>query len=431
MTEGEKVLVVTYYWPPSGGAGVQRWLKFTKYLPEFGYDPIVFTPENPSFDLVDESLLKDVSPKVDVLKFPIWEPYQLFKKLTGTKEVKQGQILEEGKKSLVKRASIWLRGNLFVPDPRVFWVKPSVDYLAGIIESNGIKKIITTGPPHSVHLIGMKLKMKQPSLAWLADFRDPWTEWDIMRQFNIMPFRWKKHQKLEQQVLKVADAVLATGKTAAEDFKRLGARRVYAITNGYDEEDVSTLKAEKLDKFTLAHVGMVNEKRNPVNLFESLEELLVADELSDDVELQLTGILSPAVLQTLEQYPRLKKIVKLKDSIPHKEVHQVYATASLLLLFQTDTQEAHSQLPGKLFEYLAAKRPVLALGATDSDVAEILDKTSAGKMLAYQDKAAIKSFVLYEYKNWKSETPRWQFKDIEKFSRRELTKSLVDILNAH
>ena len=429
MTEGEKVLIITYYWPPSGGAGVQRWLKFTKYLPENGYDPIVFTPENPSFDLVDESLVKDVSPKVDVLKFPIWEPYQLFKKLTGTKEVKQGQILEEGKKSLVKQFSIWLRGNLFMPDPRVFWVKPSVNYLAGIIESNGIKKVITTGPPHSVHLIGLKLKMRHPSLTWLADFRDPWTEWDIMRQFSIMPFRWKKHQKLEQQVLKVSDAVLATGKTAAADFKRLGARRAYAITNGFDEADIPETKTSRSAKFTLAHVGMVNENRNPIRLFQALEELLSEGEITDQIAIEFTGILSPLVLEEIDKYPKVKKMVSLKDSVPHKEVSEVYAKSDVLLLFQTDSKEAHSQLPGKLFEYLAARKPVLALGAEESDVAEILRNTNAGKMMAYQDKAAIKAFIIEEYQAWKRQESNWKFENIDQFSRRKLTQELSSILS--
>ena len=141
------ILIVTYYWPPSGGAGVQRWLKFSKFLPEFGWRPIIFTPENPDFDLKDESLLKDINPEVEVLKFPIWEPYRIFKKLTGQKEIKQGQILESSKRSSLKSLAIWIRGNLFVPDPRVFWVKPSVNYLQGILETNGIKHIITTGPP--------------------------------------------------------------------------------------------------------------------------------------------------------------------------------------------------------------------------------------------------------------------------------------------
>src|SRR6185295_13357036 len=176
----KKVLIITYYWPPSGGSGVQRWLKFVKYMPQFGLAPFVFTPENPSFEVRDESLLRDVPSEAEIIHFPIWEPYRLFNTISavfGKKKISQVDQVATGKRSLFQKITSWIRGNLFIPDARKFWVKPSVTILYDLLKSNAINTIITTGPPHSLHLIGLMLKQQNPSLKWIADFRDPWSEW--------------------------------------------------------------------------------------------------------------------------------------------------------------------------------------------------------------------------------------------------------------
>lgn len=421
----KRILVITYYWPPSGGAGVQRWLKFTKYLPEFGWDPIVFTPENPDFELKDESLSNDVNDQIEVLKFPIWEPYKLFKRLSGNKSIKQGQILESGKRSVFKKMAIWVRGNLFVPDPRIFWVKPSVQYLESILQTNNIKHIITTGPPHSVHLIGKGLKLKNPSLTWIADFRDPWSQWDILKKMRISSFIWKKHLKLEESVLKMADSVLATGPTAAQEFRDLGARRVHSITNGYDRDDgPPSVKPIKGDKFVISHLGMLSESRNPEALWGALEGLCNQPEFYEAFELHLTGILSPEVLSTVNRYPKLITKLYLKESIPHSEVFKAYKESNILVLLQTKAKGATSQLPGKLFEYLSAKRPILALGARGNDISEILNSTKSGKSFDYNQSGELKRFITDEFSAWAANRSNWEFKNIEKFERKNLTKEL-------
>ncbi|MFY0593868.1 glycosyl transferase [Roseivirga sp.] len=427
----KRILVITYYWPPSGGAGVQRWLKFTKYLPEFGWDPIVFTPESPDFDLKDESLLSDVSDQIEILKFPIWEPYKIFKKVTGNKTIKQGQILEEGKTSLLKRMAIWLRGNLFVPDPRIYWVKPSVEYLSSIIQSNDIKHIITTGPPHSVHLIGKGLKLKNPTLTWVADFRDPWSGWDILKKMNISSFIWKKHLRLEESVLKMSDAVLATGPTAASEFRRLGARKVHYITNGFDQEDIKTEVAKSQNnKFVISHLGMLSVDRNPIALWGVLEKLCAQRDFHQAFELHLTGILSPEVLQTIRNHKLLSEKLIVKDSIPHREVFQSYLDSEVLLLLQTRTGQVNSQLPGKLFEYLSVKRPILAIGSKENDIASILNETRSGQSFNYGDKDRLRDFILKAYTAWKNEETHWNFKNTDKYERRNLTSELSSWLES-
>jgi len=428
----KRILVVTYYWPPSGGAGVQRWLKFTKYLPDFGWDPIVFTPENPDFDLKDESLLVDVNNDVEVLKFPIWEPYQIFKKLSGNKRIQQGQILETDKKSVFKRLAIWLRGNLFVPDPRIFWVKPSVDYLTSIIQSNDIKYMITTGPPHSVHLIGKGLKLKNPTLTWVADFRDPWSQWDILKKMKISSFIWKRHLKLEQSVLKMADSVLATGPTAAQEFRDLGARKVAFITNGFDAADTTDedLSTKRRSQFKVSHLGMLSQDRNPVVLWKVLEELCSLPAFYKVFELHLTGILSPEVVLSIKQYPRLSTKLVLSESIPHTGVFRSNRESDVLILLQTRAEGANSQLPGKLFEYLSAKRPVLALGAEGNDISNILDATKAGKSFGYAEKEEIAKFLVNEFTAWQEGQSNWTFKGVDVYERKHLTKQLDELLRS-
>lgn len=426
----KRILIITYYWPPSGGAGVQRWLKFTKYLPQFGWDPIVFTPESPEFDLKDKSLIKDVNPEIEVLKFPIWEPYRIFKKISGNKQLKQGQILES-QTGLLKNISIWLRGNIFVPDPKVFWVKPSAEYILSILESNEIKHIVTTGPPHSVHLIGKRLKLKNPALTWIADFRDPWSEWDILKKMRITPFVWKKHLKLEESVIKMADSVLATGPTAAEEFKKLGARRINYITNGFDSEDTPTELVEKAQsKFTISHLGMLNGDRNPTSLWNALEELCSETDFYDALELRLTGILSPEVVKTIEMLPKLNSKLKLNKSIPHEEVFKEYRASDLLILVQTEAEGGFSQLPGKLFEYTSSKRPIIAIGRQESDIAQILEETNSGQSFNYSDRNEIKSFLSQEFSAWQEKKSNWKFINVEKFERKNLTKELAEWLDS-
>jgi glycosyltransferase involved in cell wall biosynthesis len=232
----KKVLIITYYWPPSGGSGVQRWLKFVKYLVRAGWEPFVFTPENPSFTIEDKSLQSDVPESVEVIRFPIWEPYQLFfrvSSLFGKKRLQQTDFISTGKKSFFQSISSWVRGNLFIPDARMFWVKPSVNYLTNFIQRSNIDKVITTGPPHSVHLIGLRLKRKNPSLHWIADFRDPWSEWDLLDTLSLTLLARKRHQSLERQVLKNADRVITIAPYHVDRLQELSGRKVDLITNGF------------------------------------------------------------------------------------------------------------------------------------------------------------------------------------------------------
>ncbi|HPH47595.1 MAG TPA: glycosyl transferase, partial [Chryseolinea sp.] len=274
----KKVLIIAYYWPPSAGSGVQRWLKFVKYLPSFGWTPYVFTPENPSFAIQDQSLLNDIPKEAEVIRFPIWEPYDAFFKLSslfGSKKSAKPTDLVSGKnKSLFQNISTWIRGNFFIPDPRVFWVKPSVKFLHDFIRDNEIKTIITTGPPHSIHLIGLKLKQKNPSLKWLADFRDPWSEWGLLDSLNVGSIARKFHRKLELKVLQQANRVITITPFYMRQFEKLSDRKVTLLTNGYDEDDFKHLVIKRPNKFVIRHAGIINEKCDPKPFLTALEQTM-------------------------------------------------------------------------------------------------------------------------------------------------------------
>lgn len=425
----KKVLIITYYWPPSGGGGVQRWLKFVKYLPEFGWEPIVFTPENPDFDLKDESLVKDISTELEVLKFPIWEPYQLFKKLSGKKELKQGQVLEEVDRSVLKQIAIWIRGNWFIPDPRKFWVKPSVEYLNSMLISNGINTVITTGPPHSMHLIGLKLKEKNPELNWIADFRDPWSKWDILDKFRLSNKSRKKHQKLESEVFNNASKIITVSDTWKNEFEQIGAKKVEVITNGFDSSDIQPEPKTPKNKFRITHAGMLNDFRNPTVLWQALKDLVVDNNaFKKDLEIKLIGTLSEHINQELLSDTALRDAVVLINHVPHDEIFSEYSKASVLLLILNDSKNAKGHLPGKLFEYMAVGTSVLGIGDDNGDAAKVLLSTNSGKVISPSDKEGMKMELLQLYYNWKVEKPLIQ-ESIDKYERKNLTSKLAKLLD--
>lgn len=426
----KKVLIVTYYWPPSGGGGVQRWLKFSKYLPDFGWEPVIFTPENPDFEVKDESLLTDVRSDMEIIRFPIWEPYHIFRKLTGAGNLKQGQVLEKSKRSLISEISIWIRGNFFIPDPRIFWVKPSAKYLTDIQEFNHFEAVITTGPPHSMHLIGHKLK-KKTGIKWIADFRDPWSEWDILQKLRVSGPAMALHRKLERKVLKNADMVITVSESWSRGLKQLGASKVETITNGYDPDDFRQSKISKFpSEFRISHVGMINELRSSMGLKKALNDLCLEDTaFFSDLVLNFTGIISETFINRLGKDSVFAEKIKVGGYMPHEKVKDELSCSAVLLLLLNQSENARGHLPGKLFEYLASGNPILALGPIGSDAAKIIESTNSGYVCDPDDVEAIKNALLKLFWLYK-EGKTCQQKNIEVFSRKALTEKLVRVLNS-
>ena len=423
----KKVLIITYYWPPSGGAGVQRWLKFVKYLPKNGWDPIVYTTENGEYPVLDHQLAKEIPENVEVIKTPIWEPYSWYKKLSGRKKndnINSGFLSENKKKSkLIEHISVWIRGNWFIPDARKFWIKPSIKHLSNYLKNNKVEAIISSGPPHSMHLIALALKNKF-NLPWIADFRDPWTNIDYYQDLKLSKSSDLKHKRLEKKVLENANITLSVGKTLGEELRNLGAGNIKVIENGYDPDDFKR-KTKKLDnKFTLAHIGSFTPSRNHPILWNSLKELIEENnEFANDFQLKLIGKIDHSVKESIEKN-NLSKFVEYKSYIPHDQVIQEQASSHALLLLVNNTPNAKGIVTGKVFEYMASERPVLVIGPKDGDLAEIMNQSNAGIVCDYNEKEKLKKTILDLYSKKIELKP-----SIEKFSRPYLTKKLGQILN--
>ena len=423
----KKVLIITYYWPPAGGPGVQRWLKFVKYLPDFGIEPIVYCPDNPNYPILDPSLVSDVSSDLTVLKTPINEPYkwaQLVSK-SKTASLSKGLIANQKKQSILEKLLLFIRGNFFIPDARVSWVRPSLSFLSDYITEHQIDTIITTGPPHSLHLIGLQLKQKH-KIKWLADFRDPWTQIGYHKKLNLSSSAHKKHKNLETSVLQTADEIVVTSQKTKSLFLDLTTKPILVLTNGYDFE---ITRDNTLDsKFTVSHIGSLLEGRNPSILWEVFSDLLKKfDDFAVAFQLNLIGSVSEEVMSAICSFG-LESYVCNIGYIPHKDVLEYQKKSQVLLLIEENSKETEYIIPGKLFEYMASKRPIIAIGPAASDIEKILNQTRSGTYFRYDEKEVLRTLLLEHYETYKTQQLNVDSKGLEAYSRKSLTQELAQKL---
>jgi galactitol-specific phosphotransferase system IIB component len=426
--ENKKILIITYYWPPAGGPGVQRWLKFVKYLPDFGIQPIVYVPENPTYPIIDLNLVKEVSDQAIVLKHKIFEPYQLaslFSK-NKTKKISSGIIPNQKKQSFMDKLFLLIRGNLFIPDARFLWIKPSISYLEKYIVENNIDTIITSGPPHSLHLIGLQLKQKL-DVKWFADFRDPWTTIGYHKSLRLSNYATQRHKMLERKVLNSADTIIVTSKTTKTEFEAITKKPIAVITNGYDVEEI---EIQPLDtKFSLAHIGSFLSERNPLILWESLVELSNdVPDFKSHLEIKLIGAVSQEVLETITKYG-LNPYLNNLGYVSHEEAIANQRKSQVLLLIEIDSEDTRSIIPGKLFEYMVSNRPIVAIGPMNSDFAEIITNTNTGVFFNYREKTRLKSVILDFYNQFLEGKLKSNGVGLQKYSRKNLTGKLVEVIN--
>lgn len=424
----KKVLIITYYWPPAGGPGVQRWLKFVKYLPDFDIEPIVYIPENASYPIIDEELCNEVNPEVEVLTQPIKEPYKIARLFSkkSTQNISSGIIPDERKQSLSEQLLLFIRGNFFIPDARIGWVKPSVEYLSEYIKINPIDIIITTGPPHSLHLIGKQLK-EQFNIPWIADFRDPWTTIGYHKKLKLTTSAAQKHKKLEKEVLNKADRILVTSPSTKKDFEQITQQPIDVITNGYDIEHIEKKPLDK--KFTIAHIGSLLSDRNPRVLWKALAELIKNNpDFKQDFELKLAGKVSTQILNTLEEF-KLSPYVNNMGYISHQQAITEQRTSQVLLLLEIDSEETRAIIPGKLFEYMAAERPILAIGPEKSDAEALIKQTNTGQYFCYDEKDRIAECIEKMYQQYSENKLKSYGIGLQYFSRKKLTQKLAEIIH--
>ncbi len=425
----KRVLIITYYWPPTGGSGVQRWLKMSKYLPQSGWEPVIYTPENPEGGVNDNSLLKDIPENITVVKTKIWEPFEVYKKITGRKKgemIGTGFLSEKKSESFAEKLSVWVRGNFFIPDARRFWIKPSVKFLKSYLKNNPVDLIVSTGPPHSMHLIALKTS-KKLSLPWIADFRDPWTGIDFYRQLKLTRFADKKHRKLEKKVLAAADKVITVNWNLADDLKTISGRDVDVVTNGFDPDDYAFIDKNGVsEKFRICHLGSMNKDRNHEAFWRALKDL--KDEIAgfkDDLFVELIGATDYSVRQIVSEY-NLDENVKYIKFADHQTAINKAAQAQILYLPLNNTPNAKGITPTKFFEYLAIKRPVFCVGPEDGDAAKILNETGCGVVAGFDNYNKIKNRLKRFYNLFKEKGKvTTECNEIDKYSRKVIAQHVA------
>lgn len=457
----KRVLIITYYWPPSGGSGVQRWLKFAKYLPQYGWEGVVYTPSNPQANSIDNALLKDVRPDTTIIKRRIIEPYGLYKVLSGKKKdkpIKANIVSSKAKKSLLQRISLFVRGNLFIPDPRILWVGPSVRFLKRYLKKHPVDAIVSTGPPHSMHLIAKRVS-KATGTPWIADFRDPWTEIFYFKHLGLGSWAYKKHRNLEQSVLDNASQIIVVSDKMKKDFECRTNTPVEVITNGFDPDDfkpagtaakvqTSTAKAQtcaaeaQTGKFTLVHTGLLVDDGNPDLLWKILGEKAVADVgFRENLQIRVMGQTDNSIIEDITRNGLAPNFVNM-GYVSHDTATMWQQNASLLLLPLRKEPEAAAILTGKFFEYLAAGRAILAFGPTTGDLAKALEETQSGTICDWDQEDAIREALDNAYRIYleqqhdnngqsseNTHAPREFSSAALKYSRRELTGKLSVLMN--
>ncbi len=446
----KRVLIIAYYWPPAGGSGVQRWVKFAKYLPSNGWQPVVCTPLNPEYYSKDETLARDVPPEAEVLRLSITEPYGIYRRLMGKSSSTDMKTLTSAAadasnargessdnvnpisaehKSLKQKISLWVRANLFIPDPRIWWLGPCSRQLKKYLKEHPVDVIVTTGPPQSMHLIGRRLS-KATGIPWVADFRDPWTKMFYFKHLPLTKYSLKKHLRLEKAVLDDATAVIAVTPLVQKDFQGMTSTPVHLITNGFDEDDFANvnkgLAEGRENKFRAVHTGIFAADGNPLALWDVLAELCRKDEdFHNRLEIRLAGKVDEAIVEAIRSRG-LGENLQLVGYVSHERAVAEQQCADLLLLPLRQEPEYRSVLPGKIFEYLAARRPVLGIGQPDGIAAKVLEDSGVGVMRDWDDVSGIRETVQAVFEGRLCCDPD---ADLEKYTRRSLTGQLAGLLN--
>lgn len=379
----------------------------------------MYCPENPNYLKTDESLLREVSNDTTILKTPVTEVSKFAfrpkkKTTTGVANATNNKLLS------------FIRGNFFTPDAKVLWVKPSVEFLTDYLTENPVDVIISTGPPHSMHLIAQQLK-ESFGIPWMADFRDPWTDLYYNKEFFQLGFAKRKNKRLEEKVLKSADVVVTVGNELKKYFERFNSN-VEVIPNGFDDEVEHDEKIELSQKFSLSYIGLLPKSSLPTNLLMAIQCLI--DENSDfknDIELNFIGDIHESVSALIHEL-QLSNYTNFFGYVPHKEAIKYQKSAQVLLVLIPNVDGNKGIITGKVFEYMAANRPIFALGPINGDLQSILTNSNAGTIIDYDDYAKIKSVIIDLYTKFKTQKLAIRSKGIEKYHRRNLTKQLAAII---
>lgn len=430
----KKILVISYYWPPGGGAGVQRILKFVKYFPENGFQPFVVTvdEDKASYPVIDKSLNAEVPPEAEVIRTGTFEPFDVYSKLIGKKSIPTG-FSNEADPGMIQKLSRFIRGNFFIPDARKGWISFAFGQACKIIEKENIDLVLTTSPPHSAQLAGLKLKKKY-GIKWIADLRDPWTDIYYYKEFKHLPFAERLDKKYERLVLENADKII----TVSYDLKRMflqksdiiDEKKIIIIPNGYDEADFKNLRKADLpqSEFIISYTGTLAESYNPNIFFDALKKLISGN---PDVNFKLRFIGSPAdSLMKRIRDMSMNKNLEVIPTVSHEKSIEYLNESTILLLVIPEVKNDIGILTGKLFEYLASGKTIVCIGPEDGEAAAIIKECNAGKTFNRINGNDLIEYLSSQIKIWKKKGDLNVENDIyKKYSRRAQTKYLCDVID--
>ena len=420
----KKVLIISYYWPPAGGPGVQRWMKFVKYLPEYNIKPVLYIPENPNYPIYDYSLNDEVSEKLEIIKNPITEISNIISNSKSLNLIRSGNIPNPKEQSLFQRLLFFIRGNLFIPDMKILWKNKSIDFIENYLSKTKIDVVITTGPPHSLHLIGYELK-KRLNIKWISDFRDPWVNLNYLNRFHLLPSVKRRHKKLRDKVLINSNSVIVTSEKLKKLYKEI-APNIFKITNGYDYE-YSTVNIDS--KFSISHIGSLYPERNPKYLWDIIDEICINnEEFRSNLQINFIGNTSEKVIKYLSN-KTFKSCVKFFDYVDYKRAIEFMCSSQILLMVEVNDNDSSYAIPGKLFDYLNSKRPIIAIGPDRSEVNQILYDTNAGKFFNYNESINLKLHIENLYNQYEMGSISYDAKNISIYRRKNLTEELSKIIN--
>ncbi len=426
----KKVLVISYYWPPSGGAGVQRWLKFVKYLPEYNIEPYVLTvdPRYAFYPQTDKSLEKDIPPGVRVFKTRSFEALNFISGIFGKDNVAYGGFSNVNRNKPLQILLRFLRGNFYIPDARVGWNRYAVNKARELIREYGIGTVITTGPPHSTHLAGMRLK-RELNISWIADFRDPWTDIFYYSDLLHTPVAKRIDRGKEKRVIENADRVITNCNSNRELLlSKISGRdpgKFTVITNGFDEDDFN-LPEPDISEFIITYTGTISGHYKPQVFFRALSELR---KKYPDVpfRFKVAGKISPQTEREMKDHD-IDDIFEYMGYVSHNELAAILkGSSALLYIFPEATNE--KGIAGKLFEYLAARRPIISIGSTESDASAIIKECEAGKSFTRSDPAGLLEYLTYLVEIFKKEGQVKSGNGLHiNYSRKKLTARLSGLI---
>ncbi|MFC1748188.1 glycosyltransferase [Pseudomonadota bacterium] len=430
----KNVLVVTYYWPPAGGVEVQRMVKFCKYLPKFGWNPIILTVNDGNYANTDTSYFDDIKDLKSIYRAKSLEPHSMFNALTKPLQKKNTSKNNNTSKanssqSFVNKLGEYVRLNLFIPDSRIGWFPNAVKMGSKIIEEYQPELILSSSPPYTVHLIARYLKNKH-KLPWVVDFRDPWLENTAYNTVPRLGVVKRINHHLECKTLAQADKITTVGKNMASLLNsKIGCpEKIEIITNGYDHT-IPPINNKQSDTFYISHFGPIYWRRFPAAAVQAIKQLLhTSENFAANFKFRNLGAIDPQSLHCLQtELP--KENLELKPYVDRSVLNNILAEPQLMLLSIEDIPHNKLIITGKIFDYITTGNPILGIGPVDGDAADIINKTNTGKMFDYANNEGIMNTILDAYYNWKEGKLQTSPQDYPDYKRENLAAKLANLMN--